>query len=368
MSSWHYEKDGQRQGPASETQMGEMIQRRELNGSTLVWTEGMADWGKLDSTELKRYLAQATTPPPLPGSRIPNGIVWVLAVAPLIGLFLESMVAGAMAGDSEDVDYAVALAIASGTYWYITLGLNVGLGLLDERRLRKAGVDTSGFGKIAFLIPVYLWKRAEALKQSSGYFWVWIATFILAILVAVGTEQELQADGSETDEVEVAQVDDGRRSVDQPAASRGNTQDDGLPVSVIQIRDNRVATLEGSLFVATEDQSGVGPKVLFVDDQILDGITDDHITLLTLYRYPGRDVLIFTHACAGSGCGYTSVGLLEFRVNGPPWAFRNKEWTINTDDAKPDVKAEPDGSLIVTIDGFSGRQSWRYHDRKVTRL
>lgn len=38
--------------------------------------------------------------------------------------------------------------------------LNIALSTWDERRLRQAGIDTSAFGP-AFLVPVYLFKRAR---------------------------------------------------------------------------------------------------------------------------------------------------------------------------------------------------------------
>lgn len=57
--------------------------------------------------------------------------------------------------------------------------------MLDERRLRRAGVDTSRFGKIVFIVPVYLWKRAIALNQTPAYFWTWIALFSATLLAGV---------------------------------------------------------------------------------------------------------------------------------------------------------------------------------------
>lgn len=63
-------------------------------------------------------------------------------------------------------------AVSGGQYWFITLLLNIALGYLDERRLRKAGVDTTTFGKLAWLVPFYLWRRAKPSvrnRLTSGY-------------------------------------------------------------------------------------------------------------------------------------------------------------------------------------------------------
>ncbi|ECY7740700.1 DUF4339 domain-containing protein, partial [Salmonella enterica subsp. enterica serovar Enteritidis] len=55
---------------------------------------------------------------------------------------------------------------------------------LDERRLRKSGVDTAAFGWLAWLVPFYLWRRAKALGQKPAYFWVWLVMLILVLLTA----------------------------------------------------------------------------------------------------------------------------------------------------------------------------------------
>lgn len=47
-------------------------------------------------------------------------------------------------------------AVSEGQYWFITLILNIALGYLDERRLRKSGVDTTAFGWLAGLAGTVL--------------------------------------------------------------------------------------------------------------------------------------------------------------------------------------------------------------------
>jgi hypothetical protein len=104
------------------------------------------------------------------GHRIPGGVVWTLAFAPFIGYALELWTAG-LNGMSFDEAYD---AVSGGQYWFITLLLNIALGYLDERRLRKAGVDTITFGKLAWLVPFYLWRRAKTSvrnRLTSGYGW-----------------------------------------------------------------------------------------------------------------------------------------------------------------------------------------------------
>lgn len=135
--NWHYEKNGIRHDGITEEEMMERVKRGELTASTLVWQPGMADWQPLSITPLTVALAQCITPPALPGYRIPGGVVWTLAFAPFIGYALELWTAG-LSGMAFEEAYN---AVSGGQYWFITLLLNIALGYLDERRLRKAGVD-----------------------------------------------------------------------------------------------------------------------------------------------------------------------------------------------------------------------------------
>ncbi len=114
----------------------------------------------------------------LPAVAVNNTIVWILAFAPLIGLIVESIVAGVLAQN----EYDAGLAMASSKYWYISLILNIGLSGGEDARLKQDGVDTSKFGKFFFLVPIFLWKRAKAFNQSPAYFWTWIGMFVFVQL------------------------------------------------------------------------------------------------------------------------------------------------------------------------------------------
>jgi hypothetical protein len=67
--------------------------------------------------------------------------------------------------------------------WFITLGINIGLSYFDEKRLKKAGHNTEAMGA-AWLVPVYLFKRAEVLKQKNSYFIVWCVMFVLMLIAS----------------------------------------------------------------------------------------------------------------------------------------------------------------------------------------
>lgn len=110
-----------------------------------------------------------------PGVVVDNGVVWVLAFAPLIGYLLEYIVAYAVNGN----EWQAELAMQGKSYWFVTLLLNIGLSLLDEKRLDKSGCDTSKFKGMVWLVPVYLYQRARALRHSLAYFVTWVVCFVL---------------------------------------------------------------------------------------------------------------------------------------------------------------------------------------------
>lgn len=77
---------------------------------------------------------------------------------------------------------AAARAMENASYWYITLALNLLLPFFDEKRLQKAGHSTSRFRGWVWLMPVYLYQRANNLQQSLAYFIVWLVYFALVLL------------------------------------------------------------------------------------------------------------------------------------------------------------------------------------------
>lgn len=67
MSDWFYIKKGQRQGPVSETEIKQLLERGDILPQTKVWTAGRNDWQPLeDSPEF--HDAADQIPPPIPAS------------------------------------------------------------------------------------------------------------------------------------------------------------------------------------------------------------------------------------------------------------------------------------------------------------
>lgn len=174
---WFYEEGGQRRGPVSESQMIEFIRSGRITYGTLVWKEGFPEWLKVENTALGTHLYGAS-PPPISGRHINNTVVWILAFSPILGMFMESIVAHTL-----NEGYVADVVFHANKYWFITLALNIGLSYLDENRLERAGWDTSRFKGWTWLVPVYLFQRAKNLNQGKGYFVTWIVCFVLDLMI-----------------------------------------------------------------------------------------------------------------------------------------------------------------------------------------
>lgn len=166
--AWHYEEDGKKIGPIPSSKIKQFAKNNHtIYRFTKVWRDGMPEWKKAEETELSQYFEG---PPPLTGDGVNNTIVWILAFAPIIGINIES--------------FLVALFHSqTNTFWMITIALNIVLSLLDERKLNAAGHNTRALGLgSAWLVPVYLFKRAKALKQNLAYFIVWVVSFCFILI------------------------------------------------------------------------------------------------------------------------------------------------------------------------------------------
>ena len=182
--SWFYEKNGQRIGGVDESAIVSLIRSGQLGHGSIVWKQGFSDWMKLEDTPLRAHLDQLA-PPPLKGDNLNNTLVWSLAFAPILGIFLEIVISMIV---YDDEDWALD-AVSAGEFFYITIALNILLSFIDEKRLKKAGHNTSALKGWVWLVPVYLYQRAKHLKQNLAYFIVWICCFIFTLLL-MGADDE----------------------------------------------------------------------------------------------------------------------------------------------------------------------------------
>lgn len=173
---WYYEKSGIRHGAVSETELVALISSGQLTSATTVWSAGMSGWMSAEKAGLLPP-PRTDLPPPLAGNQVNNVLVWVLAFAPLISFFMEYIIALI----EYDNELLATLAVRNMNYFYIPIAMNVLLTLLDERKLRLAGHDTTQFKGWIWLVPVYLYQRAERLGQPKYYFATWILCFLASL-------------------------------------------------------------------------------------------------------------------------------------------------------------------------------------------
>lgn len=85
---------------------------------------------------------------------VSNTVVWIIALIPIIGAFF-----------------------AFGFLAFLIV--NIVLCSVDDNMLKKSGYDTTPLGN-TWLIPVYLYKRAEMFHHNKAYFIVWCITFVIS--------------------------------------------------------------------------------------------------------------------------------------------------------------------------------------------
>jgi hypothetical protein len=186
MSEWYYTANGLREGPVTDTTIQDLVQKGTITADTQVWRKGMSAWQELRESELGRFVA--SEPPPISGQLINNTLVWIVAFLPLVFGIIDAVIA-----HDNQVN-----AIAHFSFgfpenqipdlpWFIPVGVNCGLCLVDETWLKRAGYG-SGWLKFfaVVLVPVYLFARAKRLKQRPSYAIAWVCIFVLSAYIYVG--------------------------------------------------------------------------------------------------------------------------------------------------------------------------------------
>jgi transposase-like protein len=123
----------------------------------------------------------ATVPTRTESPRVPvsldNSFVWALAFAPVATAFILSFLSSSMRWDEDTVSMSV---------WVFPWLINIGLCLADHKKLKESGHDTTGLdGFVCWLVPIYLFMRAEKFNQSNSYAWAWIASFAISFMIPI---------------------------------------------------------------------------------------------------------------------------------------------------------------------------------------
>lgn len=177
--TWFYAVGGQRIGPVSADKLRELLDDQTIDRDTPVWRKGMTDWQPLRTTEIGAHLEE--TPPPIRSNDINNDFVWALAVAPIAYLFVQIAI-----NDYQSSHLGDDLSFSSTLVWLIPTLANATLCILDERQLNRGGYSSGWMTLFALLLaPVYLFMRAQRLRQTPNYGYVWIASFVVSIILRI---------------------------------------------------------------------------------------------------------------------------------------------------------------------------------------
>lgn len=160
---WFFESKGKRNGPITHTALVNLYENNTIDRDTLIWKRGYENWTPLYQSELKEIIS-SDEPPPLTGDKINNTFIWILAFAPIIGTIIEGEL----------------IPNGSLIFWF---ALNSILAVLDDFKLKNAGIKTNNLVWAILVVPVYIWRRTTITKQQRSYFWVWILSFIISTLL-----------------------------------------------------------------------------------------------------------------------------------------------------------------------------------------
>jgi GYF domain 2 len=185
---WYYKKRDARIGPVAEEELIKLFRSREIGRSTLVSStqndQSQPEWrlfwasGILSPEEL--------TPPPLRPSFASDRYAWLIAIFPLLISMGDLIRIALMKGAT----YEPAIILVS----LFCYGL---LAWLDQNKLLELGyTDAEDRLSVwwALLIPVYLWKRANIVRQSKWQVWFWVAMAVLGAVVSGPVADEMAAD------------------------------------------------------------------------------------------------------------------------------------------------------------------------------
>jgi hypothetical protein len=177
---WFYAQGGQRKGPVPPDKLHELLAAQTIDGDTPVWRKGLADWQPLRTTDLGAYLQD--TPPAIAANHVNNGLVWALAFAPLAYLFVDVTLLNYQYSHPADDEFFEAFL--SPLSWLVPVLTNAALCLVDTEQLKRAGYSSGWMTVFALLLaPVYLFVHAQRLRQTPTYGFVWVASFIVSIIL-----------------------------------------------------------------------------------------------------------------------------------------------------------------------------------------
>ena len=184
MSDWFYLDRGNKIGPVSSSDIATLFNADKIDRETHVWNATMKEWKVITETELNTIFPSSQSPP-IPPTQINNNLIWIVALLPVIAEVLKQIMVASLGhpfGPFAQIAYDENLKIIKGVFPILFLAANIGLCWKDEALLAKSGYNTKNMMWAAvFLVPAYLFWRANKLKQFPWYAITWFVAVIFSI-------------------------------------------------------------------------------------------------------------------------------------------------------------------------------------------
>ena len=172
---WYCIIKGDKKGPYSKKQIGELVDFDHIDAYTQVWKEGMANYEPLFKTELVNFFEEV---PSNAKGELDNKWFWMLAIIPLATNIIVTIIATALSTNLSILNIVLVIALNC---------LFIGL---DCKALKNAGYETkSWFWLGLILVPVYLFIRAAKTNKNFAppIIWCIIEVAIIVFSLSVTT-------------------------------------------------------------------------------------------------------------------------------------------------------------------------------------
>ena len=176
--NWFYESDGEKKGPVTEKEIGELIRSGTVTAKSHVWKQGLTDWKSVEETELNTYVDKSV--PPV--VQVKSVMVWLLALSPLYASFIYGLILGFYQGFVRYNVTSAGIRNVSVVYTSVWVGLLFALMAADEKLIKKAGHQDKISRWTWLITPRYLYKRSKLLNQNFLFLFVNLGCIVAAIL------------------------------------------------------------------------------------------------------------------------------------------------------------------------------------------
>lgn len=187
MAAWFYKDEltSAKTGPLELEQLKLLIANGTVDRTTLVWSNNMSKWQKAETTELSKCWF---SPPPLPPLPIGHGLIYAVALTPLLIPLVDFISTFILAATIENyADSQPKFNLLSTVLFHL---IAIWLCLSDYARVNRAGAKLSfaTFATSLLFIPIYLYLRSKAVAKQmddvpSGLMLVFMWFGALALIV-----------------------------------------------------------------------------------------------------------------------------------------------------------------------------------------